>query len=389
MDAHSWPANVVDLLLDAVVVVDLTGSIVQISAASERIFGYTPLEMIGRAMIDFVYAEDRPKTIAEAKLVIDGVPRSGFENRYIRKDGRLVHIMWSAMLSRTDKLRIGVARDVTESKLARARQAATYAISESLHASADLASVFDEVARIVAEIIPIGGFQVSIADSGNAPVSQNAEFKAELPLMHAGRQLGLLQVGKATAFSPEDLEFLTFIAGQIALAIERKMLHDDLLRAARYDELTGLPNRRLFNDRLRSAMARVRRKGTMLALLYLDVDDFKAVNDTLGHAAGDAVLSQLAQRLRGCVRESDTVARFGGDEFLVLIEDLQSPAAARAVAEKIGAALEAEIALSESMALVGGVSIGMAFYPGDGEDENALLACADRKMYLVKHTRSQ
>jgi diguanylate cyclase (GGDEF)-like protein/PAS domain S-box-containing protein len=430
IDSRTWPANVLDLLLDAVIMVDLAGRIVQISAASERIFGYTPSEMVGRSMIDFVYAEDRARTMAEAKLVIAGVPRIGFENRYVRKDGRPVHIMWSAMLSATDKVRIGVARDVTEGKLARdvtegklarIRQSATYAISQTFQAGADLESAFDEAARIVSEVIPIGEFRISTTDwatgqatlafpldssefcssaqqgthealsahtACGAPMPEVSAFRIELPLAHAGRQLGVLRVSKATAYSTEDIEFLAFISEQLAVAIERKMLNDDLLRAARYDELTGLPNRRLFYDRLRSAMARARRKGSMLAILYLDVDDFKAVNDTLGHAAGDAVLSLLAERLRGCIRESDTVARLGGDEFLVLIEDVQSSTVANAVAAKIGAALDAEMALGGSMALVSGVSIGMAFYPGDGEDEDALLAHADKEMYIVKRAGS-
>ncbi len=417
INARPWPANLVDLLLDAVFLVDMEGRIVQVSAASERILGYSPAELIGRSMLDFVYAEDRARTIDEARLVMAGVPRIGFENRYVRKDGRLVHIMWSALLSATEHLRIGVARDVTEGKLAHARQSATYAISQAVQGSADLASMFDEAARIVAELIPVVGFSVFIADRAGAhqpsasafspsarrwaqaaadlpitrqaPGSEEPEFEIALPLLHGGRRHGVLLVSKRSAYSTEDAEFLGFIAAQIAAAIERKMLHDDLLRAARYDELTGLPNRRLFYDRLCAALARARRKGAKLALLYIDIDDFKVVNDSFGHAAGDAVLSQLAVRLRDCVRESDTVSRFGGDEFVVLMEDIKAAGAADAVAAKINASLKEKIEFNGSSAAVGGASIGIALFPRDGEDGNALLAHADREMYLVKRGRSK
>jgi diguanylate cyclase (GGDEF)-like protein len=222
-----------------------------------------------------------------------------------------------------------------------------------------------------------------------APESEESEFQIALPLMHGGRRLGVLLVSKRTSFAAEDTEFLGFISAQIAAAIERKTLHDELLRAARYDELTGLPNRRLFHDRLRSALARARRNGSMLALLYIDIDGFKVVNDTFGHAAGDAVLSKLAARLSGCMRESDTVSRFGGDEFVVLTENVQTSAATDTVAAKINASLKEEIAFNGSTAVVGGASIGIALFPRDGEDEDALLAHADREMYRVKRSRSK
>lgn len=420
-NANPWPANVIDLLLDAVFLVDMEGRVVQVSAACERIFGYAPSEMIGRSLIDFIHPEDRAKTMDEARLVMAGRPRVGFENRYLRKDGRLVHIMWSALLSSTDRIRIGVARDVTEGKLAHARQAATYAISEAVHASADLATVFDHAAEIVAELIPIQGFGVAIAERSNdqpgcvyhargpafpdadwqwargasgthitrrAPAPQASGFQIALPLTQAGRWLGCLLASKGVDHSPEDIEFLSFIAAQIAVAVERKNLHEDLLRVARYDELTGLPNRRLFLDRIRSALARARRKRSMLALFYLDVDNFKLINDTLGHAAGDAVLSGLAQRLKGCMRESDTVSRLGGDEFVILIEDVQTPAVADSFAQKIIALMDEGFAFNQSSVTVDGVSVGLALYPRDGEDEDTLLAHADREMYRVKRGRS-
>src|SRR5690606_19377541 len=123
--------NFLDLLLDTVFVVDMQGKLVYVSAACERLLGYTPQELIGRSMLDLIVPEDRERTLREAALVMSGLPRIGFENRYIRKDGSWVHIMWSARVSESDQLRVGVARDVTERRRLEAVQSAIYAISES------------------------------------------------------------------------------------------------------------------------------------------------------------------------------------------------------------------------------------------------------------------
>jgi diguanylate cyclase (GGDEF)-like protein len=169
----------------------------------------------------------------------------------------------------------------------------------------------------------------------------------------------------------------------VATAIERGQLKAELLRAAQYDELTSLPNRRLFHDRLNTALARSRRKQSRMALLYIDIDDFKHVNDTLGHAAGDVLLQHIARRLEACVRKADTVARLGGDEFVVILEEVHGPEDARAVADKIRTALweGTEIDLS---VLHTEASIGVAIYPDNGTDAEALLKHADGGMYREK-----
>ena len=131
-------ASFIDLLVDAVCVVDVDSRIVFVSAACERIFGYTQQEMVGKRMFELVAPEDRERTMQSAREVTSGQPQLNFENRYIRKDGQVVHIMWSTRWSQADQLRIGVARDITERKQAEAMQAALYAISEAAHAAEDL-----------------------------------------------------------------------------------------------------------------------------------------------------------------------------------------------------------------------------------------------------------
>ncbi|HAJ85619.1 MAG TPA: diguanylate cyclase, partial [Pseudomonas sp.] len=153
-------ARVVDLLLDAICVVDAQGNFVYASAACERIFGYTPQEMLGKRMIEMVYPEDRERTMAAARSVMADQPLLHFENRYVRKDGGVVHIMWSACWSTDNKLRIGVARDITQRKQSEAMQAALYSISEAAHGAKDLAALYQQIHQTIAQLLPVDDFIV-------------------------------------------------------------------------------------------------------------------------------------------------------------------------------------------------------------------------------------
>ena len=164
---------------------------------------------------------------------------------------------------------------------------------------------------------------------------------------------------------------------------ERKQLEARLVEQAFRDPLTGLANRALFNDRAAHALARRARGDKRVALLLLDLDNFKAVNDSLGHAAGDALLIETGKRLRACVRPADTVARLGGDEFAVLLEEVDGPGAAAVTAERISRAVRAPVALDASEVLPS-ASIGVA-ESGPGDDADALLRNADVALYAAKH----
>ena len=166
---------------------------------------------------------------------------------------------------------------------------------------------------------------------------------------------------------------------------DRKSSEERLERIALHDALTGLPNRVLLFDRLSQMMARSKREGVKLALLYMDLDRFKAVNDLHGHAAGDELLTEVAARLGSCVRGTDTIARVGGDEFIGLCGGLDSREAALHIAGKVTVAIEAPFLLAGLGIEVGiGVSVGIGLYPDDGEDPDSLLSLADRDMYRVK-----
>jgi len=163
----------------------------------------------------------------------------------------------------------------------------------------------------------------------------------------------------------------------------REQLEKIMKHMATHDELTGLANRVLLKDRLSTAIAFHQRQSLKMAVLFIDLDGFKNINDTYGHDVGDELLQQVAIRLQGCVRSSDTVVRFGGDEFVLLLTGLHSPNEAAYVAEKVLRLMQKEFELSKTNAFIG-CSIGIAMYPDDGDNDTDLLKIADTMMYKVK-----
>jgi len=429
---RSLSANIADLLLDVVFLVDRHDVIVDVSAGCERMLGYRPTELIGRSILDFVVPEDRDETRAEVVRVEAGQDRVGFENRYAHKDGRWIDIMWSARWIADLGLRLGVARDISARKRAERRQEATYAISEAAYQAGDLAGLCAEIHGILDRLVgapgmivvtdptPQQGFKVIYRrdhdERSRLPsrgclarwrtTASTPDTLAPDAVRHvAGGRVTtwlmielkgpsgtigalLLRDRARTGYSAADRGLLHFVAAQVGLALERKRLHDDLMRSACHDELTGLPNRRLFFDRIRTAVARARRCHSRLGLLYVDVDDFKQVNDRHGHAVGDALLREVAARLVECARESDTVARLGGDEFVLLLEDLHAPEDAEHCAAKIRAALAQPVPTLCAPLRIG-ASIGIALFPDHADQVETLLMHADTGMYATKRIRKR
>ena len=431
-------SSFIDLLLDAICIVDAEGRFVFVSAACERIFGYTPEEMIGKAMIEMVLPEDRARTLEAAGQIMSGHPKPHFENRYVRKDGQIVHIMWSARWSEADRVRIAVAHDITECKRAEAMQAALYAISEAAYAAEDLVALFRRIHQIIGELLPAANFSVALYDEKDEqlsfPYHVDAYDQASVTrkpaagtlcaeVIRTGQPLLLTSDSLATLpghlraivgsnslcwlgvplnsykgtigalvlksylggarYTEQDKELLQFVSTQVATAIERQQMHARLQYMAQYDALTALPNRGFLHDRLKTALAKARREQGKLALLYLDLDKFKQVNDTFGHAVGDLLLREVAARFRQCVREADTVARIGGDEFVVLLENIELPEHALLVADKIRNVLDHPLEIDGHRLRIL-PSIGVALFPDHGDGEQQLLQHADEAMYVAK-----
>ncbi|MCH4874082.1 diguanylate cyclase domain-containing protein [Pseudomonas sp. TMW22091] len=425
MDLKGYLSQVsfIDLLLDAICVVDRNGRFVYVSAACERIFGYEQDELIGQPVMALVHPADRARTLQAAAEIMAGEPKFNFENRYVRKDGRVVHISWSARWSQTYQLRVAVARDITERKNAELRQQAIFAISEAAHGAEDLLELFKCVHMLIGQWLPALNFSVALCDQDQGTVSfpyhiddhehlQLTEVRVLseevirsgqavlrcgeassswlcVPLVTPSGIIGALVVKSSLGderYSESHKELLQFVSTQVAAAIERKQLINRLQFLAQYDALTQLPNREFFYERLKSALARAQREQACLAVLFIDLDHFKAVNDNYGHAIGDALLQQIAQRLKQSVRESDTVARMSGDEFVLILESLRQPEDASIVAEKIRQNLSQPL-LIEGQTLSIFPSIGFAVYPDHGEQFRQLLCHADTAMYRDKKLR--
>lgn len=281
VDLQALYPKLIHLMLDTVFVVDSDNLIVFVSDACKALLGYRASELIGTPITDYMHPEDLARTRASIVRVMNGKPHVDFRNRYLRKDGSVVHILWAAFWSEEVGARIGVARDIT-----------------------------------------------------------------------------------ALTQAEEELRFL-----------------------AHHDSLTALTNRSLFNDRLDTALQGALRHNSKLALLFLDVNDFKCINDVHGHAIGDRVLCVIARRLEGCVRGSDLVARMGGDEFTVLLTDIQSEDAVSAKVAQILAVMAEPLSAEFGAVKMPSCSIGVAFYPADGIDADTLLSHADGEMYRVKRNR--
>lgn len=433
---HPLHDKLLDLLLDVVCVVDKQGRFLSVSAASERVFGFRPDEMVGRTAFEMMHPDDRAISRALVERINSGQPSHDHENRYFHKDGHIVHIMWSAQWLEAEQVRVGVARDITARKRAEAMQAALYAVSEAAHAIDDLPTLYQRVHAVIAELLPAKHFSVALYDAthdqlsvaypldhAEAPPSalppncatlcaevirtgeallltpdtaaqrfaHNGEVAGDwlgVPLLSGTQTIGALVLQNhagSVRYSAQDQELLQFVSSQLAAAIERKRTHSRLEFLAQYDQLTELSNRTLFLDRLRSALLRAKRDALRLAVLYLDMDNFKQINDTFGHSAGDLLLQEVARRLRLCVRESDTVGRLGGDEFAVLLGNIGRQEDATVVAEKIIAALSAPYLL-EGHSLISAPSLGIAVYPEHGQTDLQLVRHADEAMYVAKRS---
>ena len=188
---------------------------------------------------------------------------------------------------------------------------------------------------------------------------------------------------ESPTIADDDVHFIRAVATTVAAALQRRRSEELAQHLALHDPLTGLPNRSLFRDYLSQALSRTERAGALLALLLVDLDHFKDVNDSLGHPAGDLLLEEVARRLRACIRKGDPPARLGGDEFGVILSDLRHLDGAAVAATKILAVLSKPLEV-DGHSLNVGASIGIAIYPIDGKDPDTLLRNADLGLYRAK-----
>ena len=283
---------------------------------------------------------------------------------------------WGIVETSAGRLLLAVGRDISEQRAAEARLRAVAALGERALAGADPQDLAGEAIELMWASLPLGGAEVMLA-TGSALASHGSLMDAGVCLaIGAGNEL---HVAPARELSGEELSFVRAVAHILATALARLRDEERMRHEAVHDPLTELANRTLLRDRLEHALARSKREHGATAVLFVDLDNFKQVNDAHGHAAGDAVLVELGRRLRTAVRPGDTIARFGGDEFVAVCEGVDEDSAL-AVGRRLRSAIRQPFTVGELRRQLS-ASIGIAL--GDA-DPGALLANADAASYRAK-----
>ena len=369
----------------------------------EELFGYQEGEMVGQstAILYPTRAEYERIGVEQYPLLERGMDL-GEERQLRHRDGSLFWCLMSGCAldpTRADEGSIWVFADITERKLAEEKLRLSANVLEHI---ADGVMVLDVGGRIVATnpaFTRITGYAEQEAlgrESSLTKGTRNEQAFYEAlwrQLADSGFWRG--EIWDTRKDGEAYLEALTVSAvrDDAGATTHYVCVFSDITREresqtqldhlAHHDALTALPNRLLYHDRLRHAMARAERDGEQLAVLFIDLDRFKNVNDTLGHHVGDELLKQVAQALSRCLREGDTLARLGGDEFIVLLEDVGGAPGATRVAEKLMAMFEQPFEVSGYELFVTG-SVGISLYPQDGRDLHMLIRNADVAMYQAK-----
>lgn len=393
------------LASDPMCIAGTDGFLKKVNPAFASVLGYTEAELLARPFTSFIYSDDLQSTADEIESLKAGNITFDYENRYIRADSGIVWFSWHAVYDAESQLLYAIARDVTERKVAATKMARTQVMMERTERVARTGSwewdVASDTVTWSAETYRFFGRDPALGIPNlegqrelyteectnflHATVAKALQDGQPYDIEMTGvRPNGELRYCHILGFPERDeTGKIVRLAGSLQDITERKQAEELIWRQANFDELTQLPNRRMLHDRLQQDIHKAHRSHDHLALLFIDLDNFKEVNDTLGHPAGDALLIEAARRICACVRESDTVARLGGDEFVVLLTEIVDEKSVERAASAILKTLLDPFLIAESQ-LVVSASIGIALYPNDGTQNDELLRCADQAMYVAK-----
>lgn len=355
-------------------------------SAPEGIAGCeTDLEILERRLTPQATAASERNKSAELETRLEDLHRAGERER--RRAWILEMVSSRAPLAQTLSAVAALAKDCYDATGAALWVAADDVLS--LQATVNLPGNLEaEVSSLPFDMDDVSAQRCDwFEDRIRAAAAQRGDHVEFVPLRdREGRVVGLLVVfGSGDDTGATRAGVLMQLAHLASLAIESGKLHERLAFHSQHDVLTGLPNRLLFQERLRQAVAAAERTHERAAVLWLDLDHYKQVNDTLGHTAGDELLREVASRLRACVHHTDTVARFGGDEFTLVISNVTSDAVVEIVSARILKAICRPVSLNGHEVRIS-ASIGMSMYPDHGLDADVLMRNADLGMYHAKRS---
>jgi diguanylate cyclase (GGDEF)-like protein/PAS domain S-box-containing protein len=394
--------GILDDLQDTYYRTDINGIVTRASRSVEQLLGYTAEEMLGRKLADFYYSQ-ADREVFLAQMAAGGGHIVAGQSRLRQKDGRIVWVQTTAHFMKDAAGNIigveGTTRDNTRQRKAEEELRLAAKVFESSGEAIMITDAEGCVISVNHAFSRVTGYAAADAVGHNASLLASGrhgrEFFSDMwrEMLDSGYWHGEIWNRRRNGeIYPEWLGIssvrdeqgkITHFVGIFSDISERKAAEAKIAFLAHHDPLTGLPNRLLLKDRMGQAIVHAERTGNKVALLFVDLDRFKAVNDSFGHPAGDALLRDAAQRLLACMRDSDTISRHGGDEFLVVLTDLQDSEVPAQIAAKIMATLGEPFQIETHEATIS-ASVGIAVYPEDGVGFDELLQKADTAMYHAK-----
>lgn len=389
---------------DAIVAKTLDGTVTAWNQGAQRLFGWSAAEMIGQPTTRLMPADRKGEEQHILERLRRGEAVRHFETQRVHRDGHMLQVSVSLSPVRDASGQIvgisKIARDIGARKAMEARLQHAASVFENTQEGVlvmdgrggvlDANPAFRELfqlgnqpllGRRLDDLLPSRGSGQALAEV-RAGLREHGRFRGEIDVQRPnGSGLSLLvTVNSVPGAVPGEVNRVAVLSDITPL----RQRQQELQYAAHHDPLTGLPNRALFYDRLAQAMGNARRRNARTAVVYIDLDGFKQVNDTLGHAGGDAVLRQIGARFKAVLRETDTLARLGGDEFAAVMVDAGSPANQQALLQRLLDAAAAPNHVGSAHCTVS-ASLGAAVYNAyAGESAEQLLARADRAMYRAK-----
>lgn len=389
---------------DGIVIASLDGNVRQVSDSLITMLGYESAdELIGRNILEFIDQTYHEQATSRIWMMLNGTYTGSADYQVIGKDGSKKYFEANAEVLRdrdgSPSELFFINRDITERKLIEGRLCSLSVAVEQSPVSVVITNLAGVIQYVNPSFTKVTGYTAEEA-IGQTPrvlksdLTEPSVYESLWSSLVAGqiwvgqfvnkRKNGELFWEEAHIAPVFDKSGTVVQYVGVKLDITaRKQVEEQITYLAQYDCLTDLPNRMRFSALLQQAMALAKRDGNCLALMFVDLDRFKPVNDTYGHAVGDLLLKHVAQLMLGAVRDSDIISRFGGDEFVVLLPQLKDPSDTLLVAEKLRLVLAAPFEI-EGHVLQISASIGIAIYPDHGTEENILFQRADTAMYYAK-----